>query len=157
MRWLILLVALAACDGPMGPAGPQGPQGVPGAAGANGRDGTDGANGAGLSESHHCSDVVFTAQSTILSHEVYVFADGSVLATCSVWMNDGAFTGTWMWPNGTTGAQRGSCFARADTDTANKSFGYWSMERMSSTSSTASYSDPQSQYNGRVYTIACDD
>lgn len=159
MRKALLLVALlSACiEGPMGPAGPQGEPGVQGAPGANGQDGKDGASGVGLAESHHCSDVVPLAQDTILTHEVYVFRDGSVLATCSVWMPAGAFTGTWLWPKGTVGAAQGSCFVKADSDATAKTFGYWSMERMSPASSTASYSDPGSQYNGRVFTITCDD
>ena len=156
MRWL-LVVALAlssACiEGPEGPPGPRGPPGTQGTPGQDGADGTDGSDGAGLVSSVHCIGTV-TANITVnVVHDIYRFADGSVMGSCWVWGANSGLSGTNLWKAGTNGASLGACIVYADVDTG--TYGFWTMEQRSAAASTVVYNDSGSGQNARTFTITC--
>ncbi len=145
-RLLLMCSILAACGpgepGPMGPQGPQGPQGPIGEPGIT------------LASSTACNlNAVVGTFNVLLTHTTHRFSDSSVLATCEVWFSDFAVHGTEMWKRGTNGAQSGGCLAQADMDAP--SYGFWTFDMTSPTTSTARYNDPPSQSHQRSLTLAC--
>jgi len=159
MRWVIIAVALVACEGPMGPTGPRGPPGTQGVAGpagepgVDGGDGKDGASGIGIVSTTRCSGAALLSTTYNLLHDVYRFADGSVMATCMVWAPSGGFTGTNLWRGGSNGATNGTCLLTQDVDGA--SYGFWGFGPASTTTSSATYNDSGSSSNGRVFSLSC--
>jgi hypothetical protein len=157
MRWLILAVALSACiegpEGPPGPRGPPGTQGTPGVAGVDGDDGAPGTSGSGLVATTRCSGTVTIGTSFNVYHDVYRFADGSVLSNCMIWDADGSRAGTQMWRAGTVGAVEGVCLVTSDVDAA--SFGFFSMRLANASTSMFTYNDTSSPNHGRSFTMGC--
>lgn len=139
---LLLAVVLSACiegpEGPPGPVGPQGPAGNP---------------GSGLVSSLHCGGTVYVSAAYNLGHDIYTFADGSVLATCYVWGSGFAVSGTNMWKAGTHGAEVGGCIVEADVDSG--TYGFWTFDRTSTVSSLASIHDQGYPTDGRAFVITC--
>ena len=92
-----LIVSLSAC----GP-GPAGPQGAPGKDGTNGTNGKD---GMGLTKKEHC----YALSGGAFTHEIYTFADGSIMSTCEISSGDFTVSSVRMWKAGTNGSETGFC------------------------------------------------
>lgn len=150
--WVVLMLLTMGCEGPMGPEGPQGPQGP---AGVQGPQGNEGMSGSGLVSVIHCAgSMPLPTESFELNHDAYIFADGSVLASCYVWATEGQRSGTAMFTSSQVGAARAACSIGFDFDTA--SFGYLTFALNGVRSySTVTYHDAGRQYDGRTSSLSC--
>lgn len=163
---------LLACQGPTGPVGPQGPSGPPGAngqsgstgapgptgpAGPQGSQGPSGANGLGLTSTLACTGAYrsLTGFDWAVSHTIYRFADGSVLADCVVANGNMQSSGLQLWRAGTQGSVLGTCALYQEIRSDQPYFGFFVFEVAQPTTSTATYHDPGSSENGRVAVLAC--
>jgi len=158
IRALLMMLLLAACgpgaEGPQGPAGKDGAQGATGAAGPTGAQGTAGAAGSTMTTSYLCMTDVATA-GLLLMHKVYDYTDGSVLATCEVFMPQGTFTGLNLLKASQAGAATATCIVGADID-ASVNGGYWVLYFNRATkASSATYKDPSSSANNMTVNLAC--
>lgn len=145
----VFIAALSACEGPMGPPGPQGEPGT------QGPSGPQGAPGMSFASALRCDGSITMANGLVLNlvHEAYRFSDGSAMATCEVWYPSFGNQSYNFWKKGTLGAEKGACFVAADVDSG--SFGYWTFELASATTSSAKYSDSGSTSHNRTFTIGC--
>lgn len=156
----LLALVLVACGGEVGPQGLPGPQGEPGVVGPQGPQGPvgpPGASGAGLTAQFICTGFVALASSTSgagVSHDVYLFADNSVMTTCVVRGGSDQSSNVEFYAGSQTGARTGGCSALFDVDVS--SAGYWTFALSTDRrTSTATYVDSGSQYNGRSGVLTC--
>lgn len=153
---LFAVLSLSACQPEVGPAGPPGPAGPQGPKGDTGPAGSD---GVGLVSNVHCtsSETIINGITVGLYYDEYTFADGSVLASCALTDRYAVYSGMELYKREMSGALTGSCFITYEMDTGVGSNGYWGLEHPSGspTKVSAQYSDPGSQYNGRVISLTC--
>lgn len=149
MKALVLVaVVMGACEGPMGLDGPRGPTGPTGPQGIAGES--------GLQRTHLCQGFADLGggRGYALDHTVYDFADGSVLATCTVAGGIESWSSTRMYRAGQIGALTGGCSVTADVDT--NSSGYWTFDiTPSKSASTVVYNDVGSAYDRRSQSVTC--
>lgn len=136
-----VVFSMAAC-GP-GEPGPQGPQGKA---------------GSGLTRVLTCYGFADSDGDKLgwgLYHDVYTFADKSVLATCEVHGGDTASSSVLMHMSGTPGARVGGCVVRWDEE-QNGTSGDWKFEvDTENMKSKATYDDPGSPVHGRAFSLSC--
>lgn len=115
-RFVLALLVLVACAGPVGPEGPIGPRGQVGAAGA------PGAAGINVSAVKNCS----TVQGDYLYfYEWVLYTTGDVWTTCQ--LSDGAntYSALYFHRAGTAGASPRSCAVVFDVNPPYTNFGSW--------------------------------
>lgn len=170
---LAALWALLACEGPMGPPGPEGPEGPRGAPGEDGDAGVRGPRGAQGSEGpegpqgepgEDGDSFAALIESSLLcilndggwtfEHRIVRFADGAVLATCSIANGNTQSTEAVVFVAEQNGAAAAACAVFSDAEQDSQS-GWWSFE-LGSDVSTASYHDVGSSVDGRTLTLPCD-
>lgn len=146
--WLFV-VSACGVEGPQGPAGPQGPKGDPGI------QGPSGTNGSGLVNMTACEGVrtLVGNFSVLPRHTVYRFADGSVLATCSIDDTVSEYGATQMYKASQAGSQTGGCFVTYDVGTT-RSAGFWQFS-LGGATSTAAYTDNGDLANGTRLSLPC--
>lgn len=159
MMMLCLSFALAACGpGEQGEPGPAGPPGQQGPAGPAGPKGDPGAPGSGLVKMELCegyAKVLDNGQGVTVRHNIYTFADASVLTTCEVEGSVDGIVGTAMLRVGGSGYDGAACTLTRDLDTTPSS-GFWVFYRdIASATSTVTYADANSPFSGRQWTISC--
>lgn len=150
---LVAFSSLTACQGPAGPMGPAGPQGPSGA------QGPAGTAGASLTSTYVCSGTGNNGSGANLGffHVGYVFSDGSVMATCTVYTSASSVEGVYLYRQEQAGAPQASCVAVGDTD-GTATGGYWQMDlNAAKTTSTAIFHDANggSSQDGRSFSLTC--
>jgi hypothetical protein len=154
-----LLINIACGPGPAGPkgdtgdTGPQGQPGLQGKAGPQGAQGAQGASGQGLSLISDTSCSIFSS-GYFFTHDVYLYSDGSVMATCSVAGGSSEVTRTQLWKAGTIGANEGSCYATWDVAGV-ASGGWWSFSLGNLGYSFAQYNDAGTTSDQMKRTLTC--
>lgn len=156
MKAVVMAVAvlLCACEGPMGPEGPRGP---PGTTGLNGEQGPRGFPGVMLTAEYFCTGFADLGGGSGfgLTHDVYTYADGSVLASCTVKGGLAEWTRVSLYRGTQAGAATGGCDIGVEADS--QSGGFWSFDLdPTRTASTVVYNDPASPFNNRRQTIKCE-
>lgn len=135
MKSIVLLVVvalLAACEGPPG---------------------LDGSSLLSYRSCHGQIRQVGPTAAVGLSHDRYVYADGSVMAFCYVYDASATYSNLSMYKSGQFGASDGGCSVFYDVD-ANTS-GFWSFSTTTTAESVVTYRDQSSQQNGYRAIIAC--
>jgi len=106
---------------------------------------------------HICSGFAVTSSDGKgfgLSHDVYRFADGSVMAACAVEGGIDQSSYFQVYRSEQVGSDTGGCFVTFDLDAS--SAGYWKfVVNKERTSSTATYQDPSSPLDGRTFNLGC--
>lgn len=165
---VILAVSLIACgpgpigpEGPPGPPGPSGPQGIPGTdgrIGADGANGKDGAPGILLRSECYCAGLLDlgTGSSVGAIHDIYIFADGSVFASCSIYGPSAELQASNFYRANQVGADRGSCNIIRDIDTASTGSFTFTGTFGGCADTQIVYRDSSSVTNGRTWILRCD-
>jgi hypothetical protein len=137
--------------GEQGPAGPGGPQGEPGPQGPAGQNGGP----AQLQSVTGCSGT-YNLGSTPhlrLAVEIYRFADGMAITSCSSREGNVSYSGFSIWPPGTPEATSGLCRVFVEYD--DPTFGHWEMTQQSATAGRAVMRDPGGTLSGETAPLTC--
>jgi len=87
------------------------------------------------------------------SHDIYKYSDGSVFTSCEIADGRSQFINVEMFRGNQAGAATAGCNLTADWDSSATN-GWWKFS-FNGTTSTATYNDIGSTFNGNVITMTC--